>query len=191
MGAIDRVVLVPRWGGTAEDDWYPWLTQRLVASKLEVAVSSLEPVASEPEIEPSLEELRATLGDDPVLLARTVLVGHGVGCQVILRHLAARGSRARVAGAICVAGWLTHDEHWDGADEWLETPIDASCVQAAATKLMVLVSDNDPNNADHWRTASEFRDHLGASVMLIPGAAHFTESPQPAVRDALSLFGIK
>jgi predicted alpha/beta hydrolase family esterase len=191
MGAIDRVVLVPRWGAGSDDDWYPWLTQRLVASNIDVAISPLEPVASEPEIEPSLEELRATLGDDPVLLARTVLVGHGVGCQVILRHLAARGSRAQVVGAVCVAGWLTRDDRWTGSEEWLETPIDAACVRAATSKVVVLVSDNDPSNSDHDRTITDFREHLGASVTLIPGAAHFTASPQPAVRDALSQFGIK
>jgi predicted alpha/beta hydrolase family esterase len=191
MGGIDRVVLVPRWGVGEDDDWYPWLTQRLVASKIEVAFSALEPVASEPEIEPSLERLRAVLGDDPISLARTLLVGHGVGCQVLLRHLSARGSKARVAGALCVAGWLTAAERWEGGDEWLDTPIDGAGLRAAAKRVVVLISDDDPHQPDHELTARKFRDELGAEVQVVEGAGRFTDSPQPLVRDVLASVGAK
>lgn len=174
-----RIIVVPRWSGTPRDDWYPWLREQL-GTAVSTHVLAL-PDPGTPTVEAWTRGVVDALGDDPYSLARTLLVGHSVGCQAALRAVATLGSGRAVARLLCVAGWFTVDNPWDTILPWMHTPLDDAAVRDGAQKIHVLLSTNDPFTADHQANAGAWRDRLEAEVHVVPDAAHFNASPQPVV----------
>jgi predicted alpha/beta hydrolase family esterase len=179
MQAIERVLLVPRWSGTAASDFYPWL-ERELAPRLRLEVASLRPEPGAPEIEACLAELA---GLDP---ARTLLVGHSVGCQVLMRALARLPDGARAPALLCVAGWWTVDQPWDTLRPWIETPFDHGRAAARCDQIEVLLSDNDPFTRDAEETRRRFVAALDAEVHIVPGRKHFNAVEELAVLTAIA-----
>jgi uncharacterized protein len=182
MQAIDRILLVPRWAGTATSDWYPWLTRELAsrAPAVRIEVAPLRPEPAAPEIEACLGALGAL---DP---ARTLLVGHSVGCQVLMRALARDPGGARAPALLLVAGWWTVDQPWDTLRPWIDTPFEHARVVARCERIEVLLSDDDPYTRDAEETRRRFAEGLGAAVQIVPGRRHFNAPEEPAVLDAVT-----
>lgn len=176
---IDRVVITPRWGASAGDDWYPWLAAEL-ADVGAVVIAPLCPTPDMPRIADCLSALDEVGAADP---ARTMFVGHGVGCQALVRWMADRHV-GRVGGLLCVAGWWTVDNPSPELQPWLDEPLHASAIRDAAPRMTVLLSDDDPCTADWTRTRRDWEKRLGARVTVLPGAGHFTAGREPAVLDA-------
>jgi predicted alpha/beta hydrolase family esterase len=184
---IERILLVPRWSGTAASDYYPWLARELAARApgVKLDVAPLRPAPDRPEIEACLEALG---GLDP---ARTLLVGHSVGCQVLMRALARLPDGVRAPALLCIAGWWTVDQPWDTLRPWLETPFDHTRTAARCARIEVLLSDNDPYTRDAEETGRRFVSALGAEVQIVPGRRHFNAPEEPAVLAAvLRLLGL-
>jgi predicted alpha/beta hydrolase family esterase len=187
--------VVPRWSGDSTSDWYPWLGRRL-AEMPEVAfipeVVPLHPDPDEPAIEECVGALRRAVGTGSQAARRTILVGHSVGCQVILRYLATLPERGVFTGILCVAGWWTVDEPWASIRPWVETPIDPARARAALDRIVVLLSDNDPYTADFAANWKIWKEKPGAEVHLFSGAGHFNRAEEPAVLDSLAeCFGVR
>ncbi|HUS65635.1 MAG TPA: alpha/beta hydrolase [Kofleriaceae bacterium] len=182
MEPIDRILLVPRFRGRASSDFYPWLGRRLAAlgwrGELEV-VSLRTPEA--PEVAATVSALRGRLGA-AARAARTVLVGHSVGAQAVLRALA--GGPA-VAGFVLIGAWWTLDQPDAALRPWIEQPFDWARAAAAAGRRIVLLSTDDPHTADVARTRRLFDQRLGAEVQVHDGARHFERAEEPAVLSAL------
>jgi len=87
---MHRLVVVPRWSGKPDSDFYPWLTRTLADEPrfAEVVVCDL-PEPGTPRLSTWPPGVRAALGEDRELLARTLVLGHSVGCQAALHALAA------------------------------------------------------------------------------------------------------
>lgn len=179
--AIDRVFVVPRWSGTAASDFYPWLEHELArrAPGLRLEVAPLRPAPDRPEIEACLEAL-ADLAP-----ARTLLVGHSVGCQVLLRWLARLPEGVAAPALLCTAGWWTVDRPWDTLRPWIETPFDHARAAARCARIEVLLSDDDPFTSDAAETARRFAERVGARVQIVPGRRHFNAPEEPAVLEAV------
>jgi len=179
--AIDRILLVPRWSGTAASDFYPWLARELAsrAPHVQLEVAPLRPAPDRPEIEACLEELAG------LAPARTLLVGHSVGCQVLLRALARLPGDARAPALVCVAGWWTVDRPWDTLRPWIEVPFDHERTAARCARIEVLLSDDDPFTRDAAETRRRFVEALGAEVQIVPGRQHFNAPEEPAVLTAV------
>lgn len=168
-----KIVLVHRWDGTPDNDWYPWLKGQLEAKGFEVLVP-LMPNTSEPDIGAWVHHLREVVGTPDI---DTYFIGHSIGCQTILRYLATLPSSVRVGGIIFVAGWFTlqnlEDEDAEAiAQPWVETPIDFSKVMEKTAKISVFLSDNDPYvSSDH---VGLFEKNLCAKIIRERGKGHFT-----------------
>lgn len=173
-----RILVVPRWGATPEDDWYPWLRSELGEGAVEVL---LMPDPSRPTLEAWVDTVQRALGEDPYALAQTMLVGHSVGAQAALRALAGLGSGRAVARLVCVAGWFTVDAPWDDLTPWIETPIDDAAVSEGAQRIRVLLSTNDPFTADQETNARAWRERVDAEVVVVPDAGHFNAAREPIV----------
>ncbi|MCB9690908.1 MAG: alpha/beta hydrolase [Alphaproteobacteria bacterium] len=181
---MDRIVLVPRWGATARDDWYPWLRAEV---DVPVAVVPLEPTPAAPSLEACQAAIAAVATGD---LRGTLLVGHSVGCQVVMRFLAGVPPGAGPLGFLAVAGWFTLDTAWPTIRPWIDTPIDTDAVRRACPDVRLLLSDDDPFTGDHVANAALWRERLGAAVELVPGARHFNAAPQhPVLRAVRQLAG--
>ncbi len=168
-----KVVLVHRWDGTPEYDWYPWLKQRLEHKGFEVVVPSM-PNTAEPEITAWVNHLKKVVG---VPARHTYFIGHSIGCQTIMRYLETLPKHIRIGGAIFVAGWfvlenLENDDVTAIVRPWVETPIDFTKIKEKTTKISVFLSDNDPFGG--FKNAPLFKKHLNAKVIQEKGRGHFT-----------------
>ncbi len=170
---MTQILVVPRWAGQASDDWYPWLQQQHSDTEI---VALVERTA--PPIEPNVQALLAALRNPK----DTILVGHSVGCQVVMRALARLD--ARVKGALLVAGWWSVAQPWPTILPWQE-PFDYQRTKNAAHRLRVVLSDNDPYTPDFVATRRLFQQRLNAEVTVEPGGKHFNGAVEPAVWRAL------
>lgn len=177
-----RLVIVPRWAGTARSDFYPWLAEQLAADPaLPFApVTALDlPEPGHPRQETWPPAIAEALGDDPTLLANTVVLAHSVGCQASLHALATLPGP--IAALVAVAGWWSVDAPWPTIVPWQTQLPDLERVRARVGRIVVLLSDDDPFTSDHTGNAALWRERLGAEVVLVAGARHFNASEAPAV----------
>lgn len=187
-----RLCIIPRWGGGPDRDFYPWLRAQLQSespTRFDEILSPTMPDPSTPTIAAWVGHIAEVLGPldarGRAQLARTVLLGHSVGCQALLRYLAGLPDDVHVAGLLCVAGWFSVDRPWPSILPWQETPLASERIVQRVPSRVVLLSDNDPFTADHAATAATFRQRLDARVIYAPGRQHFNASEEPAVLQAL------
>jgi hypothetical protein len=193
-----RLIIIPRWSGTPASDWYPWITAELNAvgrvggrplyrdGPFDPIIVAAMPNPGLPTIAAWTGRVRELLGDDPAELAQTVIVGHSVGCQAVLRALAELPEGVHVAGALCVAGWFWTDSPWDSLIPWIDTPFDLARAQDAANNhIVVVLSDNDPHTSDWRANGAAWQEKLGAEVVLVPGGQHFNGPKYPIILQTL------
>ncbi len=171
---MQRAVIVHRWSGSPESDWYPWLRGELEAKGFTVLTPTI-PDADNPTIDAWAKSLSDAVGETDDQL---VLIGHSIGCQAVLRYLASINTP--VAQAVLVAPWL-HLTGLEGEEEqavakpWLETPIDFESVRAHCPKLSLIFSDDDP----HVPLKENVRLFVGefplAAISVLPNHGHITE----------------
>lgn len=194
-----RVVIVPRWGGHAADDWYPWIREQLAKDPgdgLQVEVVAL-PNPDAPVIEQCVAALQSALGTRAEDLRSTLLVGHSVGCQALLRYLAEVRAADQGAGVdaeravgpehlMCIAGWWTIDDPWPSIRPWIDTSIALPSLQANTTGgVTVLLADDDPYTSDWRANKATWEQRLDADVRVIQGGRHFNAAQEPAVLELL------
>ena len=122
---MKRVILVHRWDGNPEVDWYPWLKKELEKRKVKVEIPEM-PNPSKPAIETWVSFLAEHVKK---IDAETYFIGHSVGCQTILRYFETLSNKQKIGGALIVAGGftlqgLTTDEEREVAGHWLTAPFD-------------------------------------------------------------------
>jgi len=182
--AIDRLLIVPRWSGHEDSDCYPWLRRRLVESgfrgELE-AVPLLPPDA--PGLATTVAAVRERLGSSE-RAERTLVFGHSVGAQAVMRAIAELPEGTHVGAALLLAGWWSVDRPWPTIVPWIETPFVWDRTRVATPRCVVLISSNDPFTADAAETRRLFEERLGAEVRVHEGAKHFNASEEPAVLEA-------
>lgn len=85
-----RLCIAPRWGAGPDQEWYPWLrAQPAVTERFsEVIVPAIDNPKT-PTVAAWIAGLTAACGAGAAELANTWFVGHSVGCQGVLRYLAA------------------------------------------------------------------------------------------------------
>lgn len=174
---------MPRWGGSPGSDFYPWLVATLTPA-WEVVVCDL-PEPGTPRQDTWPPAICAALGSEREALARTFVLAHSVGCQASLHALATLPDGSRVAGMLAVAGWWTVDRPWPTILPWQDNLADLERVRAAALRISVLLSDDDPFTADFAGNAALWRARLAAEVTVTTGGKHFNGREEPAVLAAL------
>ena len=185
----ERIVIVPRWSGGPTSDWYPWIRGELARRHPTLRVDALAlPNYNAPVIEQCVAALEAELGSDLSALASTLLVGHSVGCQALMRYLAEQPPSRdpdALPALVCVAGWWSVDEPWASIRPWIDTPIALPRLRANTAKVAVLLSDDDPFTRDWRDNQLIWEQRLDADVRLAVGGRHFNGKQEPAVLDLI------
>lgn len=167
-----RAIIVHNWSGSPKSNWYPWLKVALEKKGFEVQVPAMSE-RDDPVIADWVGTLERIVGDSD---EHTYFVAHSIGCQAVMRYLAAGSKKA--GGCVFVAGWfkmenLEDEETEEIAKPWIETPIDFTGVLAATSNVTVFLSDNDP-----YGQVSEnkrmFQENLNAAVVVLHNKGHFT-----------------
>jgi predicted alpha/beta hydrolase family esterase len=170
-----RILVTPRWGGTIDDDWYPWLASQVPGIE-RVAL----PDASAPTIDRCARELAAALGGgEPA-----IVVAHSVSCQGWL-HAMGR-TESRLVGFLAVAGWWTVDEPWPSIQPWIDATHDRGALRTRLGEVRVLLGTNDPFTRDQQANAALWRARLGAAVRIVEDGRHFNRPEEPDVLLELS-----
>src|SRR3989338_4478907 len=166
-----RAIIVHGWDGYPEEGWFPWLKKELEEKRFEVFVPAM-PNADVPEINSWVGELARTVqapdGD-------TLLIGHSIGCQTILRYLESIGGE-KVGGAVFVAGWFvlsdleTEEEKIIGKP-WIEAPINFEKVKSTTNNFTVIFSVDDPV-VPLEENKKIFEEKLGSKVIIEKNRGH-------------------
>ncbi len=181
--ALTRLLILPRWGGRADSDWYASLARgaRKTNRFQEVRFVGI-PNPDLPIISECTAALRTALGSDQAR-ADTIVVAHSVGAQVVLRTLA-DDDAGHLRGVLAVAGWFTVDDLRPTSRPWAQPIPNLAGAVAACGQLVNLVSDNEPMIRDWWANAWEWAE-AGAHVKIVAGGGHFMQPEQPEVLEAL------
>lgn len=171
---MKKVIIVHGWGGSPNQDWFPWLKKKLKGLGFNVKVPKM-PDTNNPVIDKWVSFLKKTVGSAD---SETFFVGHSIGCQTILRYL--EKIDTKIGGAVLVAGWInltpkTFEE--EGAKEiakpWLETPLNWDKIKANCKRFLAISSDDDP-----FVPVSDseiFKEKLGAEIIIEKGKGHISE----------------
>jgi len=161
-----RVFLIHGWMGSPHGDWLPWLKRELEKKGFDAFAPHM-PEPAKPEIKSWISQIDGAVGLPD---AETYFVGHSVGCQAVLRYLAATGGE--IGGAVLIAPWfslaagaLETAEDEAIAEPWLKTPIDFEKIREATGKFTAIFSDNDPWGCDD-KAGKKLANNLDAKLII-------------------------
>ncbi|MDO8504873.1 MAG: DUF1749 domain-containing protein [Candidatus Liptonbacteria bacterium] len=170
-----RVFIIHGWASYPGDGIFPWLKKELEDRGFEVYAPAM-PEPLNPKIGVWVSYLKKQVG---VPDENTILFGHSIGAQAILRYLESFGENEKIGGAVFLAGWihLTNmvtraAEDLKLANLWVETPINLDTVKSRANKFTAIFSDNDffvPLS-----DADVFKEKLGAKIIVESKRGHFS-----------------
>lgn len=168
-----RVFIIHGWGGSPNELLHRWLKSELEKNSFKVIVPRM-PESEEPEIEAWISKLKKIVG---IPDKNTILVGHSIGCQAILRYLEKLHPVVKVGGVVFIAPWLTlsnleSDEEWRVADPWLNIPIKETDVVKHTRKTTAIFSDNDPYVPSE--NIEFFKKRFNAEIIVEHDMGHFT-----------------
>ena len=168
-----RVFIIHGWDDSPDEPLHKWLKSELEKNGFEIIVPQM-PNSEEPVIEAWVSRLEEIVGAPD---KDTILVGHSIGCQTILRYLEKLNPTLKVGGVVFIAPWLTlsnlaSEEEWRVADPWLNTPIREMDVIKHAPKITAIFSDNDPYVPSE--NIELFKKRFNAEVIVEHEKGHFT-----------------
>ncbi len=165
-----------------DGDFYKELSEH--AARLKFALVQLVPPKglNPPDLADAFAMLEHALAD---ATEQDVIMGHSVGCQIILRYLARLESkpvpRLRL---LCVAGWMFIDKSWPSIEPFLKDDADWALAKQRLRSITLFVSDNDQFTSDYRANIRHFQTVFGTSFVapiVIPGGKHFNNSSEPAL----------
>ncbi len=181
---MKTAIIVHGWEGSPQEPIHLWIKSKLEEREYRVFVPEM-PNPEEPEINSWVEEINEFSKD---LTEESVLIGHSVGCQTILRFLEKCGENVKVKKCILIAPWMNlnkeaileeGEEAMEIARPWLETPLDFDKVKSHCESFVCMFSDNDP-----YVPLSDkeiFKNKLNAKILVLEKRAHF--NPDGGVKD--------
>lgn len=173
---MKKVYIVHGWDGSPDESLFVWLDKNLSSREYEVKRLSM-PNPETPVIEEWISKLKEEINPD----SDTILVGHSVGCQAVMRYLETQDETMRIGGMLLLAPWMQLDqttieeegeEVVELARPWIETPINFEKVKTLSPKIIAIFSDND----DFVPISEEtfFAEKLGAKTIMEHEKGHFS-----------------
>lgn len=165
---MKRALIIHCWGGYPEYCWYPYARRELEKRGFEVLVPAF-PQTDTPKLDAWLPALRDCLGGGPD--EHTFLIGHSIGCALIMRYLESLLADEKIGGAVFVAGF-TDDLGLEEIKNFFTAPMDFEAMKEHCPKFVAIQSDNDPyvpiNQADI------LKEKFGSRIIMKHNFAHFS-----------------
>ena len=176
-----RAFIIHGYLSHPKEAWLPWLQGELEKRSYVVSLPSM-PHPDRPVISEWIGFIAKLVGEPDDL---TVMIGHSLGCQGVLRYLETVGAAGKsVAKTVLVAGIFPTGMSPEDADAetggdpvldpWFSQGLDAAHVKRAAGKCTVILSDNDPY-IEVDRAKAVFRATLDPTIVIEHGHGHFNE----------------
>ena len=177
MSTQKRVFIIHGWDGYPEEGCFPWLKSEL-ENRGFIVKNPAMPEPLKPQIETWVKYLKEQVGTPD---ENTILLGHSIGAQAILRYLESLPKGVKIGGVVFLAGWVhltddayETDEDIKIAEPWLMTPINWAEVKSKAVKFIAIFSDNDP--VVPFSDSEIFVNMLGAKIIIEHNKKHFSGS---------------
>ncbi len=183
---MKNVYVIHGWGGSPEDSMFQWLRSSLEDKGVNVSVPAM-PNPEAPEVNAWIGKIKDIVSPNE----NTILVGHSVGCQAILRYLETIDEDIKIAGVVLIAPWMKLDERTleeEGkeviqmAEPWMNNPINFEKVKRHIGKVVAIFSDNDPYVPLEQKDI--FENKLGAEIIIEHNKGHF--DPDSNIRELSS-----
>jgi predicted alpha/beta hydrolase family esterase len=145
-----RAYIIHGYQGYPEEAWLPWLKRELEKAGFDASLPRM-PSPDHPVIAEWIGFISGLVGEPDT---GTVLVGHSIGGQAVIRYLEILGAGGKAVGRTALVG--TDFPSWPGPgaperkidDEvlipWFTTGVDPAKVRKAAGLCTVILSDDDP-----------------------------------------------
>jgi predicted alpha/beta hydrolase family esterase len=176
-----RAFIIYGRGGYPTEAWQPWLKRELSRRGYRVTLPTM-PNADHPDMLEWLHLISKLVGEPD---GETVLVGHSLGGQAVLRYLEIVGAMGKAVGAtVIIAGSLPPELSIAEARKkvkgdnvllpWFTLGVEAPKVKAAAGRCTVILSEDDPYIPVRQAVAA-FRKQLNPTIVMKSGQGHFNE----------------
>lgn len=164
-----RAFIIHGWDGYPEEGWFPWAKEQLEKLGYTVHVPRM-PHPDQPTIKEWVAQLQNLLPNPD---EQTLLIGHSIGCQTIMRYLEALPENSQLKQVIFVAGWFTLVNIDDEASQaiakpWLETPINFEKVGKHVPNFTTILSTDDPV-VPFAQNKQLFERNLHARILITTG----------------------
>jgi len=170
---MKRVLILHGTDGTSQENWFPWLKQKLEAKGLDVWVPDL-PHAEKPNISRYNDFIFQK--KDWIFDEETMIIGHSSGAVEILGLLQHLPENEKV-GVCILVGAFKNDLGWEALSELFLEDFNFDLVKSKAKKFIFIHSDNDPYcPLDHARYLSQ---KLNGTLIVKKGQGHFSASNNP------------
>jgi uncharacterized protein len=177
----DRAFIIHGYLGYAGEAWQPWLKSELEKRGYVVALPEM-PHADRPTIPEWIGFISSLVGRPD---EKTVMIGHSLGSQAVLRYLETlAGTGQSVGKTVLIAGNFPTGMSPEAANEktggdqtlqpWLTIAVDPVKVRKASGPCTVIISDDDPIIPFEEAKAS-FQANLGARIIVEHGKGHMNE----------------
>lgn len=155
--------------GYPEENWFPWLKEKLQARGYQVFVPQL-PTPEGQSLKAWQEVLKPLMNK---INNDTILIGHSLGGIFVLKLLEQLENPVKLAALVGTpigVGWIKNfekDESFAGFDfNWNKIKLNAK-------NFIVFHSDNDPYVSQE--NGKELANHLGVDISFIANAGHFNK----------------
>ncbi|MEK7178274.1 MAG: alpha/beta hydrolase [Patescibacteria group bacterium] len=172
-----RVFIIHGWDGYPEEGCFPWFKKELENHGFAVYNPAM-PEPLKPKIDVWVSFLKEQIG---VPDEDTILFGHSIGAQTILRYLETLNDNEKIGRAVFLAGWVhLTDEAYETEEDsqiakpWLETPLNWDKIKSRANKFVAIFSDNDM--IIPFSDSEIFKEKLNAKIIIEHQKGHFSGS---------------
>lgn len=165
------IVIVHGTQGSPDENWFPWLASKARDAGYKIVApqfptpESQTPAAWLSVLDASISEL----GPD------TTLVGHSLGCALLLRALERPGSR--VAGSFFVSGFLgaLGNQDFDPLNApFFVEPFEWSMIKQRMGSAKVIIGDDDPYVP--LLKGEELAEQLGVDLTVVKNGGHLNQA---------------
>src|SRR3989338_4384154 len=100
-----KVYIIHGWDGSPNEPMLQWLKVSLEEKGYEIFVPEM-PEPAVPKIESWVGKLKEIMSPNN----NTVIVGHSIGCQAVLRYLETLDESTKITGLVLIAPWMELDK---------------------------------------------------------------------------------
>ena len=169
---VKHVIIIHGWYGSPNEKPMAWLKRELE----ETGLSVLSPEMPHPQM-PTIDDWVSKLKSLISIPSETILIGHSIGCQTILRYL--ENEKRKFAGVVLVAPWLklksgsmSEVEH-KIAETWEKNRINFSKVKDKSNFFEIFYSVND--NFVSVDDSLKLKKELNAGTVNLGEKGHLSE----------------
>lgn len=175
-----RAFIIHGYQGYPEEAWFPWMKRELEKAGYEAALPWM-PNPDHAVISEWIGFISGLVGEPDV---GTVLIGHSIGGQAVLRYLEGLGATGKAVGITVLVATNFPARPLPGAPEkkiddkvlvpWFTTGVDPALVSKAAGRCTLILSDNDPYmSLDEAR--SGFETGIRPRIVIEHGKGHMND----------------